>query len=55
MHDIHVVSADSAEDIIKDLIYEGYQLVTVSEIIEFSELELENNSVYTSASRVYTK
>ena len=55
MHDIHAVSADSAEDIIKDLIYEGYQLVTVSEIIEFSELELENNSVYTSASRVYTK
>ena len=55
MHDIHAVSADSAENIIKDLISEEYQLVTVSEIIEFSEIELENNSVYTSASRVYTK
>ena len=55
MHDIHAVSADSAENIIKDLISKEYQLVTVSEIIEFSEIELENNSVYTSASRVYTK
>ena len=53
MHDIHSPSIDSADRIITSLIKDGYQLVTVSELLEFSDVDLDNNFVYTSANSVY--
>ena len=46
MHDVHKVTADSIGAILKQLTDNGFQLVTVSEMFEFSGAKLENNIIY---------
>ena len=55
MHDIHEPSVLAADELFSYLKDKGYQLVTVREIIEFSDLELVPGYVYTSANKVYKK
>lgn len=47
MHDIHAPAADAADSLIAALLEADYQLVTVSELLEFSEDGPENNRIYT--------
>ena len=42
MHDIHQASADASENIIPDLIEQGYQLVTVSELMYYRDFPEED-------------
>ncbi len=49
MHEIYKTSAEAAEIIIPELIKRGYQLVTVSEMMEAREVELTPGKVYFSA------
>lgn len=46
MHDIHETSAEAAEIIIPELIKQGYQLVTVSELAEYRGIDLQNGNTY---------
>lgn len=46
MHDIHEFSVDSAEDFIPQLIEQGYQLVTVSEMAQIRGSEFKNGEKY---------
>ena len=46
MHDIHSFSVDAAIEMIPQLIDEGYQLVTVSELAYYKGIELENKPYY---------
>lgn len=49
MHEIYKTSAEAAEIIIPELIKRGYQIVTVSEMMEAREVELTPGKVYFSA------
>ena len=49
MHEIYKTSAEAAEIIIPQLIQKGYQLVTVSEMMEAREVTMEPGKVYFSA------
>jgi len=49
MHEIYKTSAEAAEIIIPELIKRGYQLVTVSELMEARGVELQSGKVYFSA------
>ena len=49
MHEIYKTSAEAAEIIIPELIKRGYQLVTVSEMMEAREVTMEPGKVYFSA------
>ncbi len=49
MHDIHSPTADAAESVIRDLLMRGYQLVTVSELLEARYGGATNGQVYNSA------
>jgi len=46
LHDIHVTTADAMERVIPSLIAAGYQLVTVSELMDYFWGELEPGEVY---------
>lgn len=48
MHDIHMPSSDATADIIDYFTQKGFQLVTVSELIEFSDAPAENDKVYSN-------
>ncbi|MCL1807180.1 MAG: polysaccharide deacetylase family protein [Oscillospiraceae bacterium] len=46
-HDLYGTTADAMERVIPELIAQGYQLVTVSELLSFTYDELEPGKVYT--------
>ena len=48
MHDIFKESVDAAEIFIPQLLQEGYQLVTVSELAAAKGITLENGTAYGS-------
>lgn len=45
-HDLHKTTVDAMERVIPDLIAQGYQLVTVSELLSYSQKELTAGQVY---------
>lgn len=45
-HDLHGTTVDAMERIIPDLIEQGYQLVTVSELLSYGEEEITAGNVY---------
>lgn len=45
-HDLHKTTVDAMETVIPKLIAEGYQLVTVSQLMEYSEKTLEAGKMY---------
>lgn len=45
-HDLHKTTVDSMETVIPKLIADGYQLVTVSQLMEYSDKQLEPGKVY---------
>lgn len=45
-HDLHGTTVDAMERVIPALIDEGYQLVTVSQLMEYSDNELEAGKMY---------
>ena len=47
-HDLYGSTADAMERVIPELIAQGYQLVTVSELMQYSGKELEAGVVYTN-------
>lgn len=49
MHDIHTKSASAIEDVIKYLQDNGYNLVTVSELMEFCDVDMWAGYIYTDA------
>ncbi len=49
MHDIHSPTADAAESVVKWLLMQGYQLVTVSELLDARAGGAVNGKVYTKA------
>lgn len=49
MHDIYRATANSLEIIIPSLLEQGYQLVTVSELLYYKEIPLQKGAVYGSA------
>ncbi len=49
MHDIHEPTVEAAVRVIPDLIKEGYQLVTVQELLEYKRGGMENGKVYFDA------
>lgn len=46
MHDIHKVTMDSVEDIVKGLTEKGYQLVTIDEVYALQGIELLGGTVH---------
>ena len=46
MHDIYSATSNSLEMIIPKLLDEGYQLVTVSELFYYKNIELKPKNVY---------
>ena len=46
-HDLHETTVDSMERVIPKLIEEGYQLVTVSELMEHSDQKVQPGELYT--------
>ncbi|MBR6675842.1 MAG: polysaccharide deacetylase family protein, partial [Clostridia bacterium] len=48
-HDLHKSTVDAMELVIPQLIAEGYQLVTVSELMEYSGIDIEAGNVYFKA------
>ncbi len=49
MHEIHQASVEAAEQVIPQLIDAGYQLVTVSELMEYKGISMEAGVCYRSA------
>lgn len=49
MHDIYRATANSLELIIPKLLEDGYQLVTVSELLHYKEINIEKGKVYSDA------
>ena len=47
MHDIHSASIDAAIQVIPQLINQGYQLVTVSEMADAKGIVMKNGTIYT--------
>jgi peptidoglycan/xylan/chitin deacetylase (PgdA/CDA1 family) len=45
-HDLHKTTVEAMERVIPALIEKGYQLVTVSELMEYSNIEFEPGNVY---------
>ena len=48
MHDIHAKSADGVEKILPWLIEQGYDILTVSELMERKGIKMKNGTVYAS-------
>ena len=48
MHDIYRATANSLEIIIPKLLNDGYQLVTVSELFYYRDINLENGHIYSN-------
>ncbi len=53
MHDIHSPTADAVETVVPYLLMQGYQLVTVSELIEARQGSIVNGRVYNKVKPVY--
>jgi hypothetical protein len=49
MHDINTKSAAAIEEIIEYLLIKGYNLVTVSELMEFCNVDMWSGYIYTDA------
>ena len=45
-HDLHETTVDAMERVIPKLIEEGYQLVTVSELMQYSDQKVEAGGLY---------
>lgn len=45
-HDLHKTTVDAMETVVPELIKKGYQLVTVTELMEYSEKTLEAGKMY---------
>ena len=45
-HDLHETTVDAMESVIPKLVKEGYQLVTVSELMSYSEEKIEAGGLY---------
>ena len=50
MHDLYTSTADATETIVPWLIKEGYQLVTVTELMQLKGIDMKDGSVYYSGS-----
>ncbi len=50
MHDLYTSTAEATETIVPWLIEEGYQLVTVTELMQLKGIDMQNGSVYYSGS-----
>ncbi len=50
MHDLYTSTAEATETIVPWLISEGYQLVTVTELMQLKGIDMKDGSVYYSAS-----
>jgi peptidoglycan/xylan/chitin deacetylase (PgdA/CDA1 family) len=48
-HDLYRTTADAMERIIPELISKGYQFVTVTELLYYSDVAFEAGKVYNSA------
>lgn len=48
LHDIHSPTADAVESVVRHLLMQGYQLVTVSELIEARQGAVVSGKVYTN-------
>lgn len=46
MHDIHAPTANAAEGVVSYLVGQGYQLVTVSEMMDAKGITMQNGNVY---------
>lgn len=46
MHDIHAATANAAEGVVSYLVGQGYQLVTVSEMMDAKGITMQNGGVY---------
>ena len=46
MHDIYTATANALDKVIPELLNRGYQLVTVSELFYYKNIELENGRMY---------
>jgi len=51
MHDIYMSTAEAVENIVPKLIDMGYQLVTVSELLEYNDIKPLNGQLYYSVSK----
>lgn len=49
MHDIYSATANSLEKVLPKLLDNGYQLVTVSELLYYKEVEIKKGNVYSNA------
>ena len=50
MHDLYSTTADACEVIIPKLIEQGFQLVTVEELLEYKGVDIENGNTYFNVS-----
>ena len=50
MHDLYGSTAEATKTIVPWLVNEGYQLVTVTELLQLKGIDIEDGSVYFSAS-----
>jgi peptidoglycan/xylan/chitin deacetylase (PgdA/CDA1 family) len=48
MHDIHSPTADAVEPVVKHLLMQGFQLVTVSDLIKYRQGHAVSGKVYNS-------
>ena len=46
MHDIHSSTAEAIKEIVPKLVAEGYQLVTVEELLYYKELDIKGGETY---------
>lgn len=46
MHELYAKTADAVEIMVPKLIEQGFQLVTVSELIEYKGIQVESNKIY---------
>lgn len=51
MHDIYRATANSLDLIIPKLLDEGYQFVTVSELLYYKDIEIKQGRVYSNANQ----
>lgn len=49
MHDLYSTTADAVEYLVPELIKQGYELVTVSELFERKGIEIEAGKLYRNA------
>ena len=48
MHELYSSTADAVEYMVPKLVEQGYQLVTVSELIQYKGIQVKPNTIYNS-------